>query len=158
MIRSMQRVSAAALAAWFVAVPLAAGPAGAVDPLSQVKQGKEAFAAQCLGCHQTVDEAAAGYRKTPAWREVVADMVTRGAKLDPGQQEAVAEYLTGRSLMIAKCTSCHSAFRALTASKSPEAWKAAVEDMVQRMPPDLRPSAEQTGRIAIFLAVERPTR
>jgi cytochrome c2 len=155
---SMQRVSAAALAAWLVTTPLAAAPAGAEDPLALARRGKEAFAAQCLGCHQTVEEAAAGYLKTPAWREVVADMVARGAKLDPAQQEAVAEYLTGRSQMIAKCSSCHSAFRALTAAKSIEGWKATVDDMVRRMPADLRPNAEQAGRIAVFLAVERPAR
>ncbi len=137
-------------------VAMAPSQAGADAGRDRMQRGKEAFVSQCLNCHQTVDEAAGGYRMQPAWQRIVADMVARGAKLDEAQQEAVVEYVSGRMLMVAKCSSCHTSNRPLTASKSLEEWKGSVENMVQRMPPNLRPTAEQIEKLTLFLAVERP--
>lgn len=135
--------------------PLAA-PAGADERLDLMKQGKESFAAQCLGCHQTVEEAAAGYRNRPSWEQIVADMVTRGAKLDAKQQAAVVEYIAGRMLLVSKCSGCHTYNRPLTTNKTVEDWKATVERMARNIPAATRPSAEQLERLAAYLAVERP--
>jgi len=75
-----------ALAAW----------AGAADE-SEIKAlpdgpGKDAVVKSCLECH-----GAANFRKVrkePAeWSDSVDDMVDRGAKVEPGQMEAVVAYL-----------------------------------------------------------------
>jgi mono/diheme cytochrome c family protein len=146
---------AGALAAVLGTLALPPLPAGAGEYLDLMKKGKEAFASQCITCHQTADEAASGYRKRPSWQKIVADMVARGAKLDQEQQDSVVEYLAGRMLLVAKCGSCHTSLRPLTVNKNLEGWKGTVESMVQRMPPLLRPTPEEINRLSVFLAVER---
>lgn len=137
-------------------VALVPSQAGADASRERMQRGKAAFLSQCLNCHQTIDEAAGGYRQQPAWQKIVADMVARGAKLDAAQQEAVVEYVTGRMLLVAKCSSCHTSNRPLTASKSFEEWQSTVELMAQKLPTNLRPTAEQIEKLTVFLAVERP--
>ncbi|HEY5998529.1 MAG TPA: cytochrome c [bacterium] len=151
------RARAAAGAALLVAGLAAGAAAGDGERMEILKKGRDAFLSQCLRCHQTADEAAAGYRRQPAWRDVVADMVARGAQLDLAQQEAVVQYLSGRMLLIAKCSSCHTSNRPLTRNKSLEQWRATVERMVQNMPAPLRPGPAQVEELAQFLAVERPS-
>ena len=137
-------------------VLLPALTAGADGSLETMKKGKNLFQSQCLNCHQTPDEAAGSYRTRPSWQAIVKDMVGRGAKLDEEQQAAVVEYISGRMILVSKCTGCHSFIRPLTANKSFENWKSTVERMASRMPGAFGMTPEQIEKLTVFLSVERP--
>ncbi len=130
--------------------------AGEETSMETLKKGKAAFDSQCMNCHRTVEEATSGYRKDAGWSQVVTDMIGLGAELDDDQQKAVVEYLSARSLLHARCRSCHSYNRPLTMNKSPVEWKRTVEEMRDKIPIIFKPG--DVDRIANFLAVERPVK
>lgn len=133
-----------------------AAPAAADERLELMRQGKAAFESQCMNCHKTIDEAVGGYRAAPSVKQLVTDMVAKGAKLDEKQQAAVAEYVSGRMVLMSQCRNCHTINRPLTANKSREEWKSTVERMVGKMPPALKMSPEKVELLSLYLAVERP--
>jgi len=132
--------------------------AGADEYGDTMLKGKEAFASQCLNCHQSIDEVTGAYRTRPDWQKIVAGMAGRGAKLDETQQAAVVEYLAGRMLLIGKCRGCHTYLRPLTVGKSLANWRSTIQRMAERMPKDLGMTPEQIDQLAVFLAIERPAR
>ena len=85
--------------AGFVVPGSLAAPAVADERLDLMKQGKEAFAAQCLGCHQTVEEAAAGYRNRPTWEQIVADSASEIEWFPSWKKNQILESLLAKTYM-----------------------------------------------------------
>jgi cytochrome c2 len=124
--------------------------------VESLKMGKEAFTAECMKCHDTIEEAAGGERERGTWEEIVTEMVSMGAALEGERKEAVVGFLTARSLVMGKCGMCHSVQRPFTKNKTHDEWKATVERMAGKFKGHI--SAEEAEQVAAFLAVERPAK
>lgn len=121
--------------------------------LERMKKGKEAFGAACLACHDA-EKASSGDRDRTGWEATVDEMISNGAQLTAEQKTVVVDYLAARSLLMKKCSVCHSPQRPLSKNKNLEGWKATVTRMSGKRPGHL--SEGDIEQIVGFLAAERP--
>lgn len=85
---------AASTLAWTIANATAAAQAKPDDELPD-GPGKKILQASCTSCHD-LDEVTKfkGYYTRAQWRDVVQTMVDYGARLQPGEADVLADYLT----------------------------------------------------------------
>lgn len=73
-----------------------AAPALAQDamPLPD-DEGKALVVEVCSGCHDTGKIVAAGQQSAANWRDIVLNMVSRGAQIFPDEVDVIVDYLAG---------------------------------------------------------------
>ena len=92
--RAALAAAALSVAAWSGAAQASATHAAPDDELPD-GPGKKILQASCTSCH-ALDEVTKfkGYYSRAQWKDVVQTMVDYGAKLQPGEMDVLADYLT----------------------------------------------------------------
>ena len=115
-------------------------------------RGKEQVTTMCVGCHDL--SVAVGKRATPAeWREVVAQMIDRGANITSDDAAVIVAYLgehygasatagadrtaslpdgPGKEVLMNKCFQCHTQTMWNDLRQDRRAWEGVLYRMVGR--------------------------
>lgn len=136
---------------WVLAATLPPSP----DAADLAAAGKAAFAARCSVCH-ALNSATGATKDASAWSATVARMIAKSpTSFGGGDQQAIVAYLSGRSLFMTSCTTCHGIDKA-DAGRDRAAWKAIVARMQKYAKGKI--SDSDAALIAGYLAAERPAR
>jgi cytochrome c5 len=123
-------VGRTALWAWFTMVT-AAVAFSAAQEIDRAEKGERVMNANCTACHDIRKIQTAAHDEE-GWKKIVADMIDKGAKVEKEDVPLLVEYLVetqgplpegpGKSIVLEKCTMCHTLNRVRRHYTTPEGW------------------------------------
>lgn len=118
--------------------------------LERLAEGRAKLEAVCGRCH-SVDTPLAREMDRAGWDALLIDMAERGAKLGPGDKDAIIGFLVARYVFSKKCTVCHTRERIYDREQAFSEWKATVEEMAVRAPDLISP--DEAEMIVAYLTL-----
>ncbi len=135
MISRLQGISALGL---LVAGVTWAGETGSAN--TGTPEAAKLFQSACSTCH-SLDTVTQKQKTKEEWRQVVKNMVAKGADLKPEEANAVAEYLgtkylnRGKELVESVCILCHEFARISTEQLTRDQWAGEIRGMLEEGAP-----------------------
>jgi len=120
------------------------------DPFAGLQSGKKSFETACSRCHK-LDLPLSKRLDRAGWEAIMGTMTSRGGSFESTERALIVDYLVVKSTFENKCSACHGVQSALAAKRTREQWKATVERMAAKNPPDF--TADEIRLITAYLTL-----